>query len=89
MREWQIVTVAFRLEQQVRHRLADDVARPTTTARAPLSAISYSSSIAHDPERRARDERRAAEVEPAGVHRVDAVDVLRGSIASIALVSSM
>ena len=33
---------------------------------------------AHDPERRARDERRPAEVEAAGVHRVQPVDVLRG-----------
>ena len=51
--------------------------RPTTTARAPFVSISYSASIRMIPSGVPGNERRPPEIEPAGVHRVEAVDVLR------------
>ena len=47
-----------------------------TTACAPLKLDLVLLEHAHDAERRAGDERRPAEIEPARVRRVDAVDVL-------------
>ena len=83
--EWQIVTVAFRASSSIASGLADDLARPTTTARAPSSGISYSSRSSITPGRR-RHECRPVEVELARVERMEAVDVLdrldRGSTSS-------
>ena len=78
VREWQIVTVALRWRRRCAIGLPTMRERPTTTARAPFDLDLVLVEHPHDPERRARDERRPAEVEPAGVDRVDAVDVLRG-----------
>ena len=88
MREWQIVTVALRWRSRCAIGLPTIALRPTTTARAPSSWMSYSASMPHDPERRAGDERRAAEVEPPGIERVEAVDVFLGAIASMTRCSS-
>ena len=61
----------------MRHRLADDGRAADDDGARALERDLVLVEHPHDPERRARDERRAAEVEPARVDRVDAVDVLR------------
>ena len=76
VREWQIVTVAFAWSSRCAIGLPTMSLRPTTTACAPSSRISVLGEQRHDPERRRRHERRPAEVELAGVERVEAVDVL-------------
>ena len=45
VREWQIVTVAFAWSSRCAIGLPTMIDRPTTTARAPSTSISYSSSI--------------------------------------------
>ena len=78
MREWQIVTVALRWRSRCAIGLPTMAERPTTTARAPFERDLVLVEHAHDPERRPGNERRPAEVEPARVDGMDAVDVLLG-----------
>ena len=75
--EWQSVTVAFACMQQVRHRLADDVAAADHDRARAVELDRVLGEHRHHAERRRRDERRPAEVELAGVERMEAVDVLR------------
>ena len=69
-----------RLLQQVRHRLADDVAAADHDGTGAVELDLVLLEQRHHPARRRGDDRRPAEVQLAGVHRMEAVDVLRGSI---------
>ena len=71
------VTVAFACRSRCAIGLPTMSLRPITTARAPSSSTSCSASSAITPRGVAGDERRPAEVELAGVQRMEAVDVLR------------
>ena len=64
------------LEEEMRHRLADDRRAADHDGARALERDLVLVEHPHDAERRARDERRPAEVEAAGVDRVDPVDVL-------------
>ena len=77
VREWQIVTVAWACEQEVRDRLPDDDRPADHDCVGSLDRDLVLGEHAHDPERRAGDECGTPEVEPPGVHGVNAVDVLR------------
>ena len=72
-----MVTVAFSVEQQVRDRLADDLAAADDDGAAALQLDLVLVEQLHDPGRRRRHERRVPEIELAGADRVEAVDVLR------------
>ena len=78
VREWQIVTVAFSRQQQVRHRLADDLTAADDDGATPLELDAVLGEQLHAPRRRGGNERGVPEIELAGAHRVEAVDVLRG-----------
>ena len=65
-----------RLQQQVRHRLADDVAAADHDRARAVELDRVLASIAMTPTGVAADERRPAEEELAGVERMQAVDVL-------------
>ena len=79
-----------RLQEQVRDRLADDVAPADDDGPRAVDRDLVLGQERHDPERRRRHVRRPAEVELAGVERVDAVDVLdRVDRAAIAAASSI
>ena len=88
VREWQIVTVAFAWRSRCATGLPTIALRPITTARADEGHARRGEEL-HDPERRRGDVTRSAEVEEAGVDRVEAVDVLRGSTAEMTRASSM
>ena len=79
MREWQSVTVAWRSSSSNAMGLPTSTLRPTTTARAPLQRDAGLVEQPHHAERRARPQARLPRHEPALVHRVEAVDVLRRS----------
>ena len=78
VREWQIVTVACACSRSSETGLPTMSLRPTTTARAPSTGTSYSSSSAMTPSGSRPDVRRPAEDELAEVQGMEPVDVLHG-----------
>ncbi len=76
MREWQIVTVALRREQEQRDRLPDDVAAADDNGARSLEGDLVLVEQRHDPGRRPGDEPVETEPESACVDRVETVDVL-------------
>ena len=66
----------IRLQEQMRDRLADDVAAADDDRAGAVERDLVLGEQRHDPERRRRHVRRPPEVELARVERVDAVDVL-------------
>ena len=89
VREWQIVTVAFAWSSSSATGLPTMSLRPTTTARAPSSGTSYSSSSAMTPSGVARHERRAAEESWPAFSGWKPSTSLTGSIARMTRASSM
>ena len=64
-------------EQQVRHRLADDLAAADDDGATALELDAVLVEQLHASRGRGRNERRVSEIELAGAHRMEAVDVLR------------
>ena len=77
MREWHTVTVAFACISSIAIGRPTISLRPITTASLPGGSMSYARSSSMQPGRRRRHVDRRAEIEIAGVERVEAVDVLR------------
>ena len=67
----------IRLQQQVRHRLPDDVRAPDHDGPRPGDLDAVLVEQPHHAERGGGDERRPAQVEQAGVGGMESVDVLR------------
>ena len=80
---------AVRLQQQLRHRLADDVGAPDHDRLAAGKAAERRAQQQQAAQRRAGHEAVRADREPAHVGHVEAVDVLVGSIASMTAASTM
>ena len=76
VREWQIVTVAWRERSRIATGFPTMLLRPTTTACFPFSVHLLVVEHGEDAVRRAREERGPAREEAPGVHGMEAVDVL-------------